>query len=487
MKKTIKTRFAPSPTGYLHIGGLRTALYNYLFARQNKDKFLIRIEDTDQKRYVPKSEIQLLETLQKIGLDWDEGPFIDKSTNIKEKGENSPYFQSKRLKIYQKYIDLLIKNNQSYYCFCSEKRLIELKNEQILAKKSPKYDGLCRKLTEKEKNLKLKNRDPYTIRLKVPVNQEISFNDLIRGKIKINSNEIDDQVLIKSDGFPTYHFAVVVDDHLMGISHIIRGEEWLPSTPKHVLLYQFFGWPLPIYAHLPLLLNSDRSKLSKRQGDVSVEDYLDKGYLPEALINYVALMGWHPQDNRELFNLTELVVNFDLTKVQKAGAVFDLKKLNWFNNHYLRQKSPDELYQLASKFLPMADKETVIKFLSIEKERLEKISDAAALFKSIIEPDDYRPELLIFSKSTKEKTLKGLNLAMEIINKIKKIEIGSLKNELSKLSKENNLTNGDLFWPVRVALSGQEKSPPPEELIYLLGAEEAVKRISTAIDKLSSH
>jgi len=281
----IKTRFAPSPTGYLHIGGLRTALYNYLFAKQNQGKFFLRIEDTDQTRYVAGAEKALLLTLQKMGLKSDEGPRMDKSLRIKEKGKNGPYFQSKRLKIYQEYAQKLVEKGQAYYCFCSEERLADLRAKQQANEQPSRYDGLCRKLSENVMKSKLQNPIfKFVIRLKVPESGEVVFKDIIRGEVKFQTEDIDDQILLKSDGFPTYHLAVVVDDHLMGVSHVIRGEEWLSSSPKHILLYKAFGWTPPQFAHLPLLLNKDRSKLSKRQGDVAVEDYLNKGYLPEALL-----------------------------------------------------------------------------------------------------------------------------------------------------------------------------------------------------------
>lgn len=476
----IKTRFAPSPTGYLHIGGLRTALYNYLFAKQNKGKFVLRIEDTDQERYVPGSEKRLIETLQKIGLEWDEGPVMTKTLSITEKGQNKPYFQSKRLRTYELYVKNLLNNKNAYYCACSKERLEKLRKDQIEKNLPPKYDGLCR-----EKDLRPKTNDQYVVRLRVPEEGSIKFNDLIRGDIEVNCNDIDDQVLIKSDSFPTYHLANVVDDYLMNITHVIRGEEWLPSTPKHILLYQAFGWDLPIFAHLPLLLNPDKSKLSKRESDVSVEDFLNKGYLPEALINYVALMGWHPKDDKEIFNIKDLIREFDLKRVQKGGAIFDTEKLKWFNCYYIRQKSNKELIKLCQKFLPDVDKKILNKVLEIEKERLETVSQIKELIESTTKLTDYSSKLLIFKKSNKEKTLKGLQTSLEILSEVKKWNRRVIKKKLEQAVKDNNLKNGDVFWPVRAALSGKEKSPPPEEIMEIIGKRESLARIKKAIEKLS--
>jgi len=331
-----RVRFAPSPTGYLHIGGLRTALYNYLFAKNQNGKIILRIEDTDRKRFVEGAVENLLKTLDWAGIDFDEGPEFS--------GENGPYFQSQRLDIYKKYAEELISKDLAYYCFCTPDRLKTLREKQQ-AQKLPqaKYDKLCLNLSKQEIDDNLNSNVAKVVRLNVNPDQKIIFDDVIRGRVEFDSNNIDDQVLIKSDGFPTYHLANVVDDHLMGITHVIRGEEWLSSTPKHVLLYDYLGWEKPVFAHLPLLLNPDKSKLSKRQGDVAVEDYRDKGYLKEALINFVALLGWNPGDEQEFFTMEELINKFTLERVHKAGAVFNVEKLNWLNAEHLRSKPNEEL------------------------------------------------------------------------------------------------------------------------------------------------
>ncbi|MFA4891372.1 MAG: glutamate--tRNA ligase, partial [Candidatus Gracilibacteria bacterium] len=324
----IKTRFAPSPTGYLHVGGLRTALYCYLFARKNKGKFILRIEDTDRERFVEGATEALICTLDWIGLDRDEGPI----SQTEQKGDFGPYIQSQRSDIYRKYADELVKKGAAYYCFCTKERLDELRHTQEKSKQATMYDRKCGEIPLEEARKRIAAGEPHVIRQRIPY-ETLKFKDLIRGTIQFDGKIIDDQVLVKSDGFPTYHLANVVDDHLMGITHVIRGEEWLPSTPKHIFLYRAFGWKEPEFAHIPLLLNKDRSKLSKRQGHVAVEEYINDGYTKEAIINFVALLGWHPGagEENELFSLTELEERFSLDRVHKAGAIFDIEKLDWFN------------------------------------------------------------------------------------------------------------------------------------------------------------
>lgn len=486
----IKTRFPPSPTGYLHIGGLRTALYNYLYAKQSGGIFALRIEDTDQKREVAGAVESLIQTLQKMGLDWDEGPIMDKDLNLTEKGQNGPYLQSKRLKIYQEYAQKLLDSKNAYFCSCTPERLEQVRHEQEAQKMAPRYDGHCRNL-----DLKAKVGEPnFTVRLKVPEGREVVFNDLIRGEVKFKTSEIDDQVLIKSDGFPTYHLANVVDDHLMEITHVIRGEEWLSSTPKHILLYEAFGWTPPQFSHLPLLLNPDKSKLSKRQGDVAVEDYLAKGYLPEALINYIALLGWHPADDKEIYSLEELIKEFSLDRVNKAGAVFDLNKLNWFNSYYIKQLPDDELAKRCAEFIPDVDQLKLLKILKIEKERLNNLSEIVEKVKMFMKLPDYDSKILIFSakggsaSGRKKSDVQTTKLALQkVYDKLSGLKVWStdhIKEALTQVVAENNLTNGDVFWPTRVAVSGAEKSPSPEEIMEVLGKGESTIRIQKAVAKL---
>jgi len=472
MQKVI-TRFAPSPTGFLHVGGLRTALYNFLFAKHNQGKFLLRIEDTDQARLVKGADQEIFKILKEFGLKYD----------------NKPVYQSKRLKIYQKFAAQLVKENKAYYCFCPPERLAKLRAEQIQQKIAPKYDKTCCKLSPAniEKNLKVKVQ--FVIRLNVPPNKEIKWNDIIRGEVKFNSNDIDDQVLLKSDGFPTYHLANVVDDHEMGITHVIRGEEWISSTPKHLLLYEYFGWTTPQYAHLPLLLNQDKSKLSKRQGDVAVEEYLQKGYLPKALINFITFLGWNPGEGsiKEIFTIDELVNEFDLSKINKAGAVFDIEKLNWLNGLYIRKMKIRELTKLCLPFLKGVNPKLAVKIVAVEQERLKKLSDISENTEFFYQEPIYKPELLIWKKSNKEATLENLVKLEDFIITLKKADFTEIKNLEEKIMawiKKEGYGVGDMLWPMRVALSGLQNSPSPFEIAWVLGKKEILKRINQAQNKL---
>lgn len=492
-KNKIRTRFAPSPTGYLHVGGLRTALYAYLVAKQNNGDFVLRIEDTDKTREVSGAVANLIQSLQWAGISPDEGVILDQRGNEAERGKYGPYKQSDRLKIYQRYVDELLASGMAYHCFCTEERLNELRQNQEALKQPTQYDGRCRLLSKEEVDERLKAGEKSVIRLKVPENIDIEFNDLIRGNIKINSREVDDQVLIKSDGFPTYHFANVVDDHLMAISHVIRGEEWLPSTPKHILLYRAFGWEPPFFAHLPLLLNQDKSKLSKRQGDVAVEDYRDKGYLPEALLNFVSLLGWNPGDEKEIFSLSELIKEFDFKKIHKAGAVFDLAKLDWMNGEYLKKLSPEKFVELAWPFLihniPAATKQRGLaeKALVLEKDRIKTLAEAGQGIGFIfLDQLDYDSNMLVWKKSDASTAKKNLSFILEFLKTIN-LDLWNkefIEKEVIEKIKNANLTNGEVLWPLRVALTGLEKSPTPFEVAEILGKEKTLTRIELAIAKI---
>ncbi|MFH1668003.1 MAG: glutamate--tRNA ligase [Candidatus Komeilibacteria bacterium] len=472
----VVTRFAPSPTGMLHIGGLRTALYSYLVAKQNNGKFILRIEDTDQSRFVVGATEDIINTLTELSLQ------PDNLSNL--------YYQSKNIQKYQNYAERLIKQNKAYYCFCSAERLANLRKEQIVKKQAPGYDGHCRNLDQKTiDNYKRLNK-PRVIRFKTPRQEEIKFSDVVRGEISIKTDNIDDQVLIKSDGFPTYHLAVIIDDHQMGVTHIIRGEEWLPSTPKHVLLYQAFDWDLPKYIHLPLLLNKDRSKLSKRSNDVAAHDYLQKGYLPEAMINFMVLLGWNPGDDRELFTLDQLINEFKLEKINKSGAIFDLDKLNWFGQQYFQKMSTDEFYQSARAWLSKYDEKIVHHFnknvAAACQTRISHFAEIKTAFSHLFNDIELDPKSLIFKKSTQELTLQGLS---EVMKDLKNINENSwnadnLQLHLASLVRKLNLGNGDVFWPVRYALSGKEKSETPVELLMELGKEKSLARIDKAITYL---
>lgn len=484
--KEVRLRFAPSPTGYLHIGGLRTALYNHLFARHNEGKFILRIEDTDRTRYVEGAIENLIESLQWSGIEYDEGVFLEDG-KIVQKGEYGPYIQSERLDIYKKYIDQLVEDGHAYYCFCSKERLDKVREEQKIKGLIPKYDGLCRSLSLEEAKEKIANGEEYVVRLKLPANKDIEFKDIVRGNITINTADIDDQVLLKSDGYPTYHMAVVVDDHLMGITHIVRGEEWLPSTPKHVYLYEVFGWEKPTYVHLPTVLNKERKKLSKRHGDVSVGDFKKKGYLSEGLVNYLALVGWTPEDNEEILSMEELIEKFTFERVSKTGGIFDRNKLDWTNGHHIRNYDLDKLTELAIPFLSEAgfidDKtiderydwiktmvDTVRESLSNLSEIVDKVK---VLFNNKIEPEN--DESLTALKW--EETPIVLNALKEELNKIEKIDKEFAKGIMKKIQKSTGIKGKKLFMSTRIALTGNNHGPELVNIIYLLGKQNILNRI----------
>lgn len=480
----VRVRFAPSPTGFLHVGSLRTALYNFLFARQNNGDFILRVEDTDRTRLVEGALEGLLKTLATMGLQWDEGPML----SGKEKGKYGPYIQSQRTEIYKKYADELVEKGHAYHCFCSAERLEKLRETQQLNKQPTMYDGLCRDLDKSVIAKNLKEKRPHVIRLAVPKKGTTKFDDIIRGAVAFENKLIDDQVLVKSDGFPTYHLANVVDDHLMKITDVIRGEEWLSSTPKHILLYQAFGWEAPRFAHIPLLLNLDKSKLSKRQGDVAVEDYLAKGYLPEALLNFAALLGWNPGTAQEIFSLEELTKSFDLAKAQKAGAVFNVEKLDWMNGEYIIKMPAGELVKKCLPFLKEANydlgefgKEKIEKIIQLEQGRMKKLTDLPQAVEFFFKKPRYDAKILVWKKSDKATTRARLSILCKFYDSYKGewLEKGIEAATLALIIKEN-LENGPTLWPMRAALSGREASPGPFAIAAILGQKETVKRLKTA-------
>lgn len=507
----IRVRIAPSPTGYVHIGNFRTSLYNYLFAKKNKADFVVRIEDTDRKRFVEGALESLLKVLNWAGIEYTEGPCQsgeikdDKISVVQSKnypdvievGEYGSYIQSERLDIYKKYAEQLVKDGYAYYCFCQPERLEKVRKEQQVKGEAPKYDQYClRNVPEEEVNKKLKENCSYVIRLKVPKDETIEFEDTVRGKISFETSNIDDQVLLKSDGYPTYHLAVVVDDHLMNINYVIRGEEWLPSTPKHILLYKAFGWKLPRYAHLPLLLNPDRTKLSKRQGDVAVEDYIRKGYLKEAIINFVALLGWNPGEGstQEIFTVEELIEKFDLSRVHKAGAVFDIKKLDWINSQWIKKIELDDLFNRAKEFYLEKDfvknapgnkkyDEYLKKVLTVERDRLTKLSEAGENDKFFFADISYGEELLRWKTMTDKELVANLEKAKNVFENISNWDREVLEKELMEAAGNNR---GEFLWPIRAALTGEQKSPSPFEVAWVLEKTETIKRIEIAIFKLKA-
>lgn len=494
IKKTpVRTRFAPSPTGYLHVGNLRTAILAYILAKQNKGHFILRIEDTDRERYIPGAMEKLLTILPEFGLDYDEGPEL-KNSEIVQKGKYGPYIQSMRLDIYKKYAQELLDKGHAYYCFCSSERLTAMREEQQKNNLPPKYDRTCRNLTAQEVQAKLDAKTPYVIRMKIPDDQTIAFDDIVRGHVEFSSNDIDEQILMKSDGFPTYHFAVVVDDHLMQITHVIRGEDWVSSTPKHLLLYKYFHWEPPFFAHMSLLLNPDRTKLSKRKGDVAAEDFLTKGYLKEALINFIATIGWSEEagSEQEVYSISDLIKKFDLSRLTKAGAIFNIEKLDWINAHYIKAKTVKELTELCLPYLkqvqPDISQELAEKIVTISQERLKKLEDITQNINFLINQEiTYQPELLVWKKSTTAQTKENLDKLVTFIHSFKDSDfktVKSLEEKILPWIKENNYGVGDMLWPMRVALSGQQNSPSPFEIAWVLGQEITMQRLTQAESKL---
>ena len=488
---TVVTRFAPSPTWYLHIWSLRTVLFNYLFTRKNNWKFILRIEDTDRTRFVEWSEENLLNVLDSVWLspdEWPANPWV-----------NWPYHQSKRLDIYKKYIDELIEKDLAYYCFCTSERLDEIRKEQESLSLPTKYDKKCRYLTKEEIKAKLDAWEAYTIRLKVPDNKQIDFIDQVRWKISINSKELDDQVLMKTDGFPTYHFAVVIDDHLMWVSDIIRWDEWIPSTPKHILLYNAFGWEVPKYSHVPPLVWADRKKLSKRSWDVAVEKYIEKWYLVEALINFLALLGWNPKSTEEFFTIDELIEKFELANVQKAWAFFDVERLDFFNSNYLKKLDPDLVYSRFKSYLEKYDKAYLEKISSFDETYNRKVFDELKTrvknfseiknFTSFFYTDDINlpAEDLLVNPKMKIKDLeiviKWLKLALEVLNEKENDfeSIDEIKDTFVSKIKEAEMKNGQVLWPVRCALSWEQFSPWALELIYILWLKKSISIIEKTL------
>lgn len=480
----VRLRFAPSPTGYLHIGGLRTALYNYLYAKQNGGKFLLRIEDTDRTRYVEGAIENLIHELKWAGVEADEGVCLDENGKITEVGECGPYIQSERVEkgIYNKYAEELIEKGYAYYCFCSKERLDDVKNQQKADGKIPRYDGLCRGVGIEDAKKRIANGESYVIRLKLPENRDIVFEDVIKGRITINTNDMDDQVLIKADGFPTYHFAVVVDDHLMGITHIVRGDEWISSTPKHIYLYEALGFEKPIFVHLPTVLNKSGKKLSKRNDDASVEDFRLKGYLPEALINYLALVGWSPESNEEILSLDEMVKQFSFDRVSKSGGVFDVDKLDWVNAQYIRKMEVSELAKLVKPYLVKAGfikedicekrLELITKTFQESISRLPEIVEQSRfLFEDVaVEPDALKMRNVEHIEILKEKM-------KEELSQIEEMDEETAKGFMKKVQKASGFKGKDLYMPVRALLTGQVHGPELSNILEILGKGEILRRL----------
>lgn len=489
--KEFRLRFAPSPTGYLHIGGLRTALYNFLFVQQNNGKFILRIEDTDQTRFVEGAIENLIESLKWSGITYDEGVFVE-NHKVVQKGEYGPYIQSERLDIYKKYVDELIEKDEAYHCFCSKERLESVREEQRVKGLVPKYDGFCKNIPLEEAKQRVANGEEHVVRLKLPHDRDIKFNDLVRGDIVINTNDIDDQVLLKSDGFPTYHMAVVVDDHLMNITHIVRGEEWLPSTPKHIYLYEAFGWEKPVYVHLPTVLNNDRKKLSKRQGDVSVDDFKNKGYLPEGLINYLALVGWSPENNEEILSMDEMIEKFSFERVSKTGGIFDKDKLDWVNGHYIRSSSVEKITELVIPLLKEADyidekfenenKEWLMILVDTVKESLSSLIEIVEKVKFVFDEEVEAVEEGALELLKGEQVPALMAAIKDELNSIDSIDLEYAKTFMKTIQKATGIKGKNLFMPTRVAITGSEHGPEMVNILYLLGKDKIIKRVDKIIN-----
>lgn len=480
-----RIRFAPSPTGSLHIGSLRTVLFDYLIARSLGGKLILRIEDTDQKREVPGATKGLIEILEWVGIHFDEGPV--------QGGEYGPYIQSQRRDFYDQYKQELLDKGGAYPCFCSPERLDTMRKEQAEKKLPPRYDRCCRDLDPEEARRRIDAGEPYVIRQKMPLTGDVTVHDELRGDITFHAADLDDHVLIKTDGMPTYQFANVVDDHLMKITHVSRAEEWISSFPKNFLLYQAFGWTPPKFIHFTLVLNKEGGKLSKRQGDVCVEDYRRNGYLSEALINFCGLMGWHPKDDNEILSLDEIIKLFKYEDMGTSPAIFDTDKLDYFNGYYIRQLPINQLNELALPFLQ--DKmqasgkspEYVKSVIALEQERLKKLCELPELTDFFfVDQPEYEPELLVWKKLTPTEVKTNLETVIELLEKVPAEEWThhSTKDAVMTYVEAKELKIGDFLWPMRAALTGRKASPSPFEVAEVLGKEESLKRIRAGIEKL---
>ncbi len=505
----VKVRYAPSPTGFQHIGGVRTALFNYLYARSQGGKFVLRIEDTDRTRYDAEYERNLYDTLKWLGIEWDEG-------GIKG-GDCGPYIQSERFALYREYANKLVEKGLAYYCFCDAERLERIRKIQTMNKMPPGYDRECRRLSQEEIDERLKTGTPYVIRLKVPLEGVTKFRDMIVGEVEWKNEDVSpDPILLKSDGFPTYHLANIVDDHLMGITHVMRAQEWLPSTPMHVIMYNAFGWEPPIFCHLPMVMGQDGQKLSKRHGATSCNEFRNSGYLKEAIINYVAMLGCSYEDGRDLYSLKDLEHLFDAKHLNKASSVFDYKKLDWFNGQYMREKSDEDLFTLTWPFIanelfggspprkcenegkegvaspvfldetniePSSEQRNILmQAMPLIKERLHHLNEAPSMVRFLFE--DVPPLQaceMIPKKLDAEKTKTVLEKAKELlptaIDKNEDDAFALFKEESEKLG----VKVGDFMMPLRIAITGSKVSPPLIGSIKILGLNEAIKRIEKAI------
>lgn len=483
--KKVRTRFAPSPTGYMHIGNLRTALFTYLIAKQNDGDFILRIEDTDRERYVEGAVEVIYNTLKDIGLNWDEGPDVG--------GPVGPYVQSERMGMFKQYAVELVEKGEAYYCFCDKERLDEVKAIQEASGIMPMYDRHCRNLSPEEVQAKLDAGIPYVIRQKVPLDGEVTFHDALYGDITVDCSTLDDQILIKTDGMPTYNFANVVDDHLMGITHVVRGNEYLASAPKYNLLYKAFGWEVPEYIHVEHIMKDKQHKLSKRDGDASYEDLMKKGYLKEAVINYIALLGWAPKGENEIFSLEELVKEFDIKGLSKSPAIFDPMKLKAINGKYIKALAPEKFAEYAMPYIKESVKRDDVDFMEIAgllQARTELFTDIPEAVDFIDTLPEYDIALYTHKKmkTNPENSLDSLKAVLPILESIdeKDWTIDNIHEKLFELIAEKEVKNGIILWPLRVAVSGKAFTPGGGiEICHIIGKADSIERIKKGIEKLS--
>ncbi|HAB01324.1 MAG TPA: glutamate--tRNA ligase [Ruminococcaceae bacterium] len=481
----VRTRFAPSPTGYMHVGNLRTALYAYLLTKSKGGKFILRIEDTDQERYVEGAVDIIYKTLRETGLLWDEGPDVG--------GPVGPYIQSERMGMYMDYAKKLIESGHAYYCFCDKDRLEEARLLQKASGMPTKYDGHCRHLSKEEVEEKLAAGVPFVIRQRIPDTGTTSFHDLVFGDITVDNADLDDQILIKADGMPTYNFANVIDDHTMGITHVIRGNEYLSSTPKYNLLYQAFGWDIPCYIHCSPVMKNATEKLSKRNGDASFQDLVAKGYLTPAILNYIALLGWSPKGDQEIFTLDELVKEFDISGISKSPAIFDILKLNYINSEYIKRLSADEFYETALPWITkgVTRKDVDMRLIaSVLHQRTEVLSDIPPQLDFIDALPEY--DLGLYEnkkmKTNRETALEVLKEILPVMKELDDFTFDSIHAAMFALIEKLGVKNGYLLWPLRVALSGKQFTPGGGiEIAAIIGKEDSVSRIEKAIALLSEN
>ena len=477
----VRTRFAPSPTGYLHVGGLRTALFTYCIAKKANGKFILRIEDTDQERYVEGANEVIYRTLRAVGMDWDEGPDVG--------GDYGPYIQTERRGIYKEYAEKLVELGGAYYCFCDKERLTELKAVQEASGVNPMYDRHCRNLSKEEIEEKLKAGVPYVIRQKIPLEGTTTFHDVLYGDITVENSTLDDQILLKTDGLPTYNFANVIDDHLMAITHVVRGNEYLASAPKYTLLYKAFGWEEPIYIHVEHIMRDKQHKLSKRDGDASYEDLINKGYLSDAIVNYIALLGWSPKGEREIFSLSEIVEEFDIAGISKSPAIFDPLKLKAINGAYIRALSPEDFLKMAEPYIRQTCKGDfdIAKIAALLQPRTEVLTDIPEQVDFFDEMPDY--DLALYDnkkmKTNSETALIALEKALPVLENLEDWSFDALHDALFALIAEMEVKNGYILWPVRVAISGKQFTPGGAlEIAEIIGREETIKRMKRSIEML---